>query len=135
MSSQVARIRSLPPSPVLRLNGDAIEIGISPGENGGWRLSDLGETHSMFFLADLDFHEDYVRAEEFNQIVISHQLSSAEEEISIEVSDEELPDRIFDFLQRPSIDVWTSIHRQTAKGAARLQHNCRHVFCRTPRIN
>jgi hypothetical protein len=83
--------------PMLRLNGDAIEIGISPTENGRWRLSDLGETHSMFFLGDLDFHEDYVRAEEFNQILVAHQLKDAEE-ISTEVDGDELADRIFDFL-------------------------------------
>jgi hypothetical protein len=84
--------------PVLRLNGDAIDIGIAPVGDGRWRLSDLGETHSMFFLADLDFHDDYVRAEEFNQIVHAHRLRDADQEISIEVDDGDLADRIFEFL-------------------------------------
>lgn len=83
--------------PVLRLNGDAIEIGISPAGDGRWRLSDLGETHSMFFLADLDFHDDYVRAEEFNQIVVAHHLTD-DEEITTDVDSGELTDKIFDFL-------------------------------------
>ncbi len=83
--------------PILRINGDAIEIGISPSGNGLWRLSDLGETREMFFLADLDFHDDYVRAEEFNQIVVAHRLSSGEE-ISTEAPAEELPSKIFDFI-------------------------------------
>ena len=84
--------------PVLRLNGDAIEVGIAPIADGRWRLSDLGETHSMFDLADLDLRDDYARAEEFNQILIAHELLDADQEISVEASDRELPDRIFDFL-------------------------------------
>lgn len=84
--------------PVLRLNGDAIEIGISPVEGGGWVLSDLGETHSMFFLADLDFHQDYVRAEEFKQMMVAHQLTGVDQEIILRASENELPDRIFEFL-------------------------------------
>jgi hypothetical protein len=84
--------------PVLRLNGDAIEVGISPVGENRWRLSDLGETHSMFFLADLDFHDDYVRAEEFNQIVIAHRLEDIDQEISAEATGDELAVRIFDFL-------------------------------------
>src|SRR5271157_2748287 len=84
--------------PVLRLNGDAIDIGISPLEDGRWRLSDLGETHSNFFLGNLDFQEDYVRAEEFNQIVVAHELKDSDQEISAEVGPDELPTKIFDFL-------------------------------------
>src|ERR1700691_2695864 len=84
--------------PVLRLNGDAIEIGISPAGDNRWRLSDLGETHSMFFLADLDFHNDYVRSEELNQILIAHRLSNDDQEISTEVTSEDLADKVFDFL-------------------------------------
>jgi hypothetical protein len=84
--------------PVLRLNGDAIEIGISRSESGGWHLSDLGETHSMFFLADLDFHDDYARAEELNQIIVSHRLKNVNQEISADVSSDDLGDSVFDFL-------------------------------------
>jgi hypothetical protein len=84
--------------PVLRLNGDAIDIGIAPAGDDRWRLSDLGETHSMFFLADLDFHQDYVRAEEFNQIIAAHRLIDADQEISVEVNSDALAERVFDFL-------------------------------------
>jgi hypothetical protein len=83
--------------PLLRVNGDAIEIGVSPLPEGRWRMSDLGQTHEMFFLADLDLREDYVRAEEFNQIIISHGLKDAEQEISSEIAAEQLADQIFDF--------------------------------------
>src|SRR5208282_2545075 len=84
--------------PVLRLNGDAIEIGIAPVGENRWRLSDLGETHEMFFLADLGFHDDYVRSEELNQILIAHRLSDRDQEISTEATTEELADKVFDFL-------------------------------------
>jgi hypothetical protein len=84
--------------PVLRVNGDAIEVGLSPLENGRWRLSDLGETHSLFFLADLDLRDDYVRAEEFNQIIVAHELKDVEQEILGEVNGNDLPDKIFDFV-------------------------------------
>lgn len=84
--------------PLLRLNGDAIEIGISPVGENRWRLSDLGETHSTFFLADLGFHDDYVRSEELNQILVAHRLTDIDQEISTETTSEELADRVFDFL-------------------------------------
>jgi len=84
--------------PVLRVNGDAIDIGISPAGNGRSRLSDMGETHETFFLADLDFHDEYERAAEFKQIITAHELTDVDKEISIEVPNEELTDRIFDFL-------------------------------------
>ncbi|MGC2109886.1 MAG: DUF1828 domain-containing protein, partial [Candidatus Korobacteraceae bacterium] len=84
--------------PVLRLNGDAIDVGISPGDNGGWRLSDLGETHSNFFLGNLDFQDDYVRAEEFNQILVAHNLKDVDQEILMEVNANDVAASVFDFL-------------------------------------
>jgi hypothetical protein len=84
--------------PLLRLNGDAIEIGIESAENGRWRLSDLGETHSSFYLAGLDFYEHYVRADEFKQVISAHHIRDAEQELSVEVARDDLAGGIFDFL-------------------------------------
>ena len=84
--------------PIMRVNGDAIEIGISLGNDGRWKLSDLGETRATFFLDDLDFHQQYIRAEELNQIAAAHRLTHQGEEISVDISVDELPDGIFDFL-------------------------------------
>src|SRR5260370_6146534 len=67
--------------PLLRVNGDAIEIGIEDTGNGRLRLSDLGETHSSFYLARLDFYQHYVLADDFKQIVSTHRIRDRQEEL------------------------------------------------------
>ncbi len=84
--------------PILKPNGDSIEIGIEPLEGKRWRISDLGDTHSTLYLADVDLFEEYVRAEEFRQVVDAHRIKDAGEELSIETSSDELVSAMFDFV-------------------------------------
>lgn len=84
--------------PILKPDGDPIEIGIEP-TGGQWRLSDLGETYSTLYLAGVELYEEYVRAEEFRQIVAAHKLADEDNELSTVAKQDELIDRMFDFVQ------------------------------------
>lgn len=84
--------------PILKPDGDPIEIGIEP-EGRQWRLSDMGETYSTLYLAGVELYEEYVRAEEFRQIVAAHQIADQDNELSIVAEHSELVDRIVDFVQ------------------------------------
>jgi len=84
--------------PILKPNGDPIEIGIEPLEGRRWRLSDLGDTHSTLYLADVDLFEEYVRAQEFRQIVDAHRIEETGEELSVKTSSDELVSEMFDFV-------------------------------------
>jgi Domain of unknown function DUF1828 len=83
--------------PILKPDGDPIEIGVEPIDKKRWKLSDLGDTHSTLYLADVDLYEEYVRAEEFRQIVGAHKITSSNEELSIETSTDEIAEALFDF--------------------------------------
>ena len=83
--------------PILKPNGDAIEIGLEQIDNHTWKLSDLGETYAVLYLAGVDLYEEYVRAEEFRQIKLSHQVDDDEQELSVITHSGELVEGIFDF--------------------------------------
>jgi hypothetical protein len=70
--------------PILKPNGDAFEIGIEPVGARRWKLSDLGDTYATFYLAGVDLLEEYVRGEEFRQVVLAHSIKDHEKELSIE---------------------------------------------------
>lgn len=84
--------------PVLKPNGDAIEVGLEPLGDQRWRLSDLGETRATLYLGGVDFHEEYVRAEEFRQVLSSHRISERDQELIVEASAGQLVDVMFDFV-------------------------------------
>ncbi|MGD1090376.1 MAG: DUF1828 domain-containing protein [Bryobacteraceae bacterium] len=86
--------------PILKPNGDAIEIGIEPAGAGRWKLSDLGETYATLYLAGVDLFEEYVRAAEFKQIISSHRITNNEDqqELMVETSSGELVGVMFDFV-------------------------------------
>lgn len=44
--------------PLLKPNGDAIEIGINAVGSDRWRLSDLGDTYGILYLAGVDLLEE-----------------------------------------------------------------------------
>jgi hypothetical protein len=84
--------------PLLKPNGDAIEIGINAVGSDRWRLSDLGDTYGTLYLAGVDLLEEYVRGEEFHQVVAAHKILDSEKELSIETSSEMLITGMFDFV-------------------------------------
>ena len=85
--------------PLLKPNGDPIEIGIEPSGDRQWKLSDLGDTYSTLYLAGVDLNDEYVRAEEFRQIIKAHRIVDEQQELSVESSTDELPNTLFDFVQ------------------------------------
>ena len=84
--------------PLLKPNGDPIEIGIEPSGTHQWKLSDLGDTHATLYLAGVDLLEEYVRAEEFRQIASAHRIIDLDDELSVEARSNDLIDRMFDFV-------------------------------------
>jgi len=84
--------------PLLKPNGDPIEIAIESVGDSQWRVSDLGDTHSTLYLAGVDLNDEYVRGEEFLQIVAAHKINDQDEELFFESSTTDLPERIFDFV-------------------------------------
>jgi hypothetical protein len=84
--------------PLLKPNGDAIEVGIEPIGSDHWKLSDLGETYASLYLAGVELNDEYVRAEEFRQILSAHSIDSDQHELFIEASSAELVDRMFELV-------------------------------------
>ena len=84
--------------PILKPNGDAIEVGIEPVGPDLWKLSDLGETHATLYLAGVELNDEYVRAEEFRQILSVHRIADQQQELVMEVSTDELIGRMFEFV-------------------------------------
>jgi hypothetical protein len=84
--------------PLLKPNGDSIEIGIQSVGSDQWRLSDLGDTYATLYLAGVDLLEEYVRGEEFRQVALAHSIRDSERELTVEVSSELLADGLFDFV-------------------------------------
>lgn len=84
--------------PILKPNGDAIEIGIEPSGSGLWKVSDLGETYAALYLAGVELNDEYVRAEEFRQIVDAYRLVDDQRELFIEVPSDELVERMFELV-------------------------------------
>jgi hypothetical protein len=84
--------------PLLKPNGDAIEIGIAPINDRRWKLSDLGDTYATLYLAGVDLLEEYVRGDEFRQVAIAHKIRDYEKELSVETSSEQLIETLFDFV-------------------------------------
>lgn len=83
--------------PLLKPNGDAIEIGIQSTGRRAWKLSDLGDTHATLYLAGVDLLEEYVRGEEFRQIIQAHKIRDAEDELSVDTTSDNLAESMFDF--------------------------------------
>jgi hypothetical protein len=84
--------------PLLKPNGDAIEIGIAPAGDGRWRLSDLGETYAALFLSGVELNDEYVRAEEFRQILLAHRIGDDQQELSVEAPPDQMIERMFEFV-------------------------------------
>jgi hypothetical protein len=84
--------------PILKPNGDAIEIGIEPIGSDRWRVSDLGETYATLYLAGVELNDEYVRAEELHQILSAHRIGDEQQELFVEASSDELVDRMFEFV-------------------------------------
>jgi hypothetical protein len=84
--------------PLLKPNGDAIEIAIEPIDGRRWKLSDLGDTYATLYLAGVDLLEEYVRGEEFRQVVVAHNIRDFEKELSVEAASENLVEHLFDFV-------------------------------------
>jgi hypothetical protein len=84
--------------PLLKPNGDAIEIGIQSIDSHKFKLSDLGDTYATLYLAGVDLLEEYVRGDEFRQVAIAHKIRDSEKELSVEATSGELVDRLFDFV-------------------------------------
>ena len=84
--------------PVLKPNGDAIEIGIEPLGPDRWRLSDLGDTHATLYLGGVELNDEYARTEEFRQILVSHGIADQDEELVMDVSTSEMIGRMFEFV-------------------------------------
>jgi hypothetical protein len=82
--------------PILKPNGDAIEIGISPLGSDRWKLSDLGDTHATLYLAGVELNDEYVRAEEFRQILSAHRIGDDQHELFLESSTDDMVERMFE---------------------------------------
>jgi hypothetical protein len=84
--------------PLLKPNGDSIEVGINSVGADRWQLSDLGDTYATLYLAGVDLLEEYVRGDEFRQVAIAHNIKDSEKELSVEVSSAVLVESLFDFV-------------------------------------
>lgn len=84
--------------PILKPNGDAIEVGIEPNGQGRWKLSDLGETYATLYLGGVELNDEYVRAEEFRQILSAYRIGDDQHELFIDASADELVDRMFELV-------------------------------------
>lgn len=83
--------------PILKPNGDSIEIGLESIGSHRWKISDLGETRGTLFLSGVELSEAYVRGYEFDQITHAHRITDDGGELTIEVSEGELAGKVFDF--------------------------------------
>jgi len=84
--------------PLLKPNGDSIEIGIQRLDANRWRLSDLGDTYATLYLAGVDLLEEYVRGEEFRQVAVAHNIRDFEKELTVEATSDLLIEHLFDFV-------------------------------------
>lgn len=84
--------------PLLKPNGDAIEIGIETVDSQRFRLSDLGDTRATLYLAGVNIGDDLVRGDEFNQIISDYNIEHVDSELSIEIPAPGLAEGIFDFV-------------------------------------
>lgn len=84
--------------PLLKPDGDPIEVCLQQIGSSRWKVSDLGNTHSTFFLAGLDLLEESVRGAEFHQVLSDYQIKDEEKELSIETSADSLIETVFDFV-------------------------------------
>jgi hypothetical protein len=85
--------------PILKPNGDPIELGIEATGQRMWRVSDLGETYATLFLAGVELNDEYVRAEEFRRVVVDHRITETDQELSVETSGDRLVETVFDLVQ------------------------------------
>jgi hypothetical protein len=84
--------------PLLKPNGDAIEIGIEQIDSHRLRLSDLGDTRASLYLAGVNVGDDLVRGAEFNQIITDYSLEHNDSELALDVSAANLAENIFEFV-------------------------------------
>jgi len=84
---------------LLKPNGDPIDIGLENIGGNRWRVSDLGDTYSSLFLGGVEISDAMARGYEFNQIVEAHRIRNDGNELSVEVSQDELIEQMFDFVQ------------------------------------
>lgn len=80
--------------PLLKPNGDAIELGVER-RNDRWRISDLGDTHAALFLCGADF--ETVAGGEFRQIQANYKISEQNQELFVESLDPEPVESVFEF--------------------------------------
>jgi hypothetical protein len=85
--------------PILKPNGDPIELGIESTGKHLWRISDLGDTYATLFLAGVELNDEYVRAEEFRRVVQDHRITETDQELSVETSTDDLVETVFDLVQ------------------------------------
>jgi uncharacterized protein DUF1828 len=85
--------------PILKPDGDALEIGVEPTGSDLWKLSDLGNVQEHFYLAGLDLYSDSARADEFAQIVKTSGISQIENELLSTAASEQLASAVFEFAQ------------------------------------
>jgi hypothetical protein len=83
--------------PLLKPNGDPIEIALEQIDDHRWTISDLGETYAGLFLGGTDLSQAYVRGYEFRQILEAHSIQDDGSELSAETSSSDLIERVFDF--------------------------------------
>src|ERR1039458_9998396 len=84
--------------PLLKPNGDSIEIGISVLADRSWRISDLGYTHETLYLGGINLDEESDRSDQFERLVTNHGLTDQGSELSRIVSDGDLSGDLFDFV-------------------------------------
>ena len=84
--------------PLLKPNGDHIEIGFEALGGKRFKISDLGETHATFFLDGLEMLEDSYRADEFRQVIADFGIKEDSGELSVLTDSGQLIERMFDFV-------------------------------------
>jgi hypothetical protein len=84
--------------PILKPNGDPIELGLEQFSDDHWKVTDLGDTRAALFLGNVDLLDEYVRAEEYRQIVSAYKITESADELSLVVPASSLVEGMFDFV-------------------------------------
>lgn len=85
--------------PLLKPDGDFIEVGLEPLTGGRWRICDLGETHATLFLAGVTLADPYSRTGEFEEIKRAFGISEDGDRLYVDTGDSEsLVESIFSFV-------------------------------------
>ncbi len=84
--------------PLLKPNGDSIELGIRVLDDSSWRISDLGHTRETLYLGGVDLNEESDRSDEFQRLVSNQGLTDRDDELSCVVSRGDIPGDLFNFV-------------------------------------